>query len=74
MDQIMVDSPSGVIPPDRMFDLLRERDERIQALENAIHRLSEHMHGVRDEVHGIAKTLYTSKVSEQSLSASGQMI
>lgn len=27
IDQVMVDSPAGVIPPDRMFDLLRERGE-----------------------------------------------
>jgi len=25
VDQIMVDSPAGVIPPDRMLELLRER-------------------------------------------------
>lgn len=27
IDQVMVDSPAGVIPPDRMFELLRERGE-----------------------------------------------
>jgi hypothetical protein len=25
IDQVMVDSPAGVIPPDRMFELLHER-------------------------------------------------
>ena len=32
IDQIMLDSPSGVIPPDRVFELLRERGECINGL------------------------------------------
>ncbi|KAK9898161.1 hypothetical protein P389DRAFT_29921 [Cystobasidium minutum MCA 4210] len=59
IDQVMVDSPAGVIPPDRLFDLLRERDERIHSLEASLIRLSEQVNGMRDEVYGLNKALYT---------------
>ncbi|KAM0751989.1 RA-domain-containing protein [Meredithblackwellia eburnea MCA 4105] len=49
MDHMMVDSPSAFMAPSQILDLLSERDERIRALENEVHRLHEGMLSLRDD-------------------------
>ncbi|KAL8292477.1 hypothetical protein RQP46_001089 [Phenoliferia psychrophenolica] len=49
LDHMMVDSPSGYIPQQRILGLLHERDDRIRNLETEVQRLHDSFIAIRDE-------------------------